>query len=415
MAQQNLLITDKQIPLWACTRAITIVRDTQTNWLSLKFTTNRTRASWRIKVGNSWLTVAKWPEVKTKDIRRNLPILMEKAMNNQEVKFSEDCFVTVGHLLTWYGNRIAENANLSDQRKKDVKSKLKCHLMPCLAELDISKITPSVLDDLLVWPLQKELSKGSVAKVFQTLKSAFNDACDLRKLTSNPITQIKISDFGDFSEDVKESKLKPRMVPWFLDELEEQHPMVKMICMIMLTTGTRIGETILAKWKDLDLVNELVWDIPTIDTKTKKAHSINLPKPLVTLLIEWKGFLKSRHQLGKYLFPGNQENTSIHYNDICALVHSFSAGEWSSHDLRKCARICWTNQGVDSMVAERLLNHGLGKVAEAYLDGMIDKRIEALTNHSTWLIKQNKNCYLLSPNSVQVKINNTQEFSKNNT
>ena len=67
------------------------------------------------------------------------------------------------------------------------------------------------------------------------------------------------------------------------------------------------------------------------------------------------------------------------------------------------------------MVAERLLNHGLGKVAEAYLDGMIEKRIEALTNHSDWLIKQNNNCYLLNPNSVQQKINNTQEFSKNNT
>ncbi len=49
------------------------------------------------------------------------------------------------------------------------------------------------------------------------------------------------------------------------------------------------------------------------------------------------------------------------------MVRSVSLGEWTAHDLRKLARTCWADLGVDYMVAEQLLNHSMTKLDQAYI------------------------------------------------
>ncbi|MDT4871946.1 hypothetical protein FQZ97_1071070 [compost metagenome] len=54
-------------------------------------------------------------------------------------------------------------------------------------------------------------------------------------------------------------------------------------------------------------------------------------------------------------------------------------GDWTSHDLRKLARTCWTELGVDHLIGEMLLNHAIRGVAAAYIHTQAqEKKREAL-------------------------------------
>lgn len=401
MSLISIKITDAAISANMGTPLVTVIRDTQNPMLQLRFRKCRNVASWRILHRNKWVKVGEWPETKTRDIRHGFSVLINKIRDKQEAKATKDCFTTVGDLLTWYDERMADNANLSVQRKKDIKSSVKCHLLPRLGDVNIQDIDKNLIDKEFVWPLQKILAKSSVVKKFHMIKAAFKDACDLDMLPVHPMATMRISDFGDFSEDAKESLLKPRMVPALLDEMAEQKLYIKMICMLMLTLGTRIGETILAKWRNINLSFDPAWDIPKVDTKTKKEITIHLPEQLVSLLTQWKAYQKQCCYKGPFLFPHFSDNKlSIPYETVRREIQAFSAGEWHSHDLRKCARQCWEEQGVDGLVAERMLNHTLGKTTRAYTGNAYALRLEALTEHCNWLEKQNKNCFILNPEST---------------
>jgi integrase len=272
--------------------------------------------------------------------------------------------------------------------------------MPRLGDLLIADIDKNILDKTMIWPLQKVLAKSSVVKKFHILKAAAKKAFNLDLLVNNPLAGFKISDFGDFSEDDKESKLKPRMVPVLLDEMQQQPLVIKMICMLMLSLGTRIGETLLAKWSNFNLTFDPAWDIPKQDTKTKSPITIHLPPQLTEMLIQWKAHQKQCRYKGKWLFPNADGKNSINYEKVRKSIQGFSASEWHSHDLRKCARICWEENGVDGLVAERMLNHTLGKTTSAYTGKAYSQRKQALIEHTKWLSQQNKNCFILNPEST---------------
>ena len=401
MSLVNVKITDGAISVNMSTPLVTVLRDTQNPLIQVRFLKNRNIATWRVLYRNRWHKVGTWPETKTRDIRHGFGALINKIANNEQAKAVKDCFTNVGDLLTWYEQRKSDDANLSEQRKKDIASAIKCHLLPRLAQAKFEELTHDFIDKKFVWPLQKQLAKGTVAKLFRTLKSAFYDALKLHMIITNPLIGIKISDFGDFISKVKGTRLQTYMVQPLLDELTEQPKIIKVIVMLMLTTGTRIGETRQAQWQHFDLSNKGVWVIPAAFTKTKKAHTITLPMVVIGLLLAWKAHQASAKYNGVYLFPNFIGKAALSANEASRLVHRFSFGEWSSHDLRKCARRCWAEQGVDFMVGERMLNHGLGKVAEAYLDTKISTLcLTALTTHSQWLSKQNKNSYILNPSST---------------
>lgn len=399
----NEKITDKLISAHLALPTVTRIRDTLNPLIQIRFGTKRAQGKWYLHHRNSWIKVALWPEVKTTDIRRNFSVLIEKVRNKQEITISTDCLLTVGDVLSWYDERMQEHANLSVQRKKDIASGIKCHLLPCLEKVDLDVINKSLLDKLLIWPSQKTLAKSSVTKIFHTLKAAFSSAFDLDLMPSNPIAGIKISDFGDFSSDRKEPRVFPYMVQALLDEMAEQTLILKTLCMLILTLGTRIGETRKAKWHNFNLGQDPVWIIPQQDTKTSKTHTIHLPADVVAMLKQWREYQLTCRYQGKFLFPNFTGKDCLSSNDALSMVHAFSSGEWSSHDLRKCARTCWQEQGVDSMVGEIMLNHDVGKVAEAYIGRAFMLRLEALEQHCLWLKMQKNNCFVISPVSVQSK------------
>lgn len=389
---ENTVITDKVIFTFEDQPEVTRIRCTKYRELQFRFNTNRSKGSWLIHSRNTWRKVGAWPTVKTKDIRSSLPSLLLTLNTGGKAAITSTEFTSVGDLLVWYGERMEDNSNLSDQRLKDIKSALKCHLLPRVGHLGINDVSLNTLDKSLIWPSQKILAKATVIKHFAILKAAFKDAFDLQIISTNQLASFKISDFGEFQTPPKEGRIKPKQVKAILADVIKQPAITYMITTIMITLGTRLGETRKARWDQIHLDDTPEWNIPAKNTKNGKAFDIKLPEKLAELLRQWKIYQTNRRYKGVYLFPDNAERKELNANQATGLFKAFSGGLWSSHDLRKVARNCWSNQKVDFMVGERMLNHSLGKVAETYLDSSAGAlRLEALEKHVIWIEAQHPN------------------------
>lgn len=389
-------ITDKLIAATAASPDVTEIRDNLNPLIKFRYSSDRSKGRWYIYY-KTWKKVGEWPVSKTAHVRQGFSVLMQKITKKEDARITVDCLSNVGELLTWFEERKCEDAHISTQRKKDIKSAVNCHLIPLIGNADFEDLTHAYLDRNFVWPLQKVLAKSTVSKLFRTLTAAFSDAHKLHMIESNILAGVNIGAFGDFKHKPKGSALKPYMVQALLDELAEQKTIIKMIVLLMLTLGNRIGETRQAKWSSFYFDKQAVWNIPGADTKTGEDHTIYLPKEVADLLLEWKEFQQSKHYKGKYLFPSATDKAAISSNEASALINEFSGGEWTSHDLRKCARISWAEQGTDLAVGERMLNHSLGKVTEAYLDTKVtDLKLIALNRHVAWLLSLKKDCFSLT-------------------
>ena len=396
MSLVNEKITENYLSVAAALPGITEIRDKLNPLIKFRYSTNRCKGRWYI-YHKTWKKVGEWPVSKTNSVRQGFSALMQKITKKEEARITVDCLSNVGELLAWFEERKCDDAHISDQRKKDIKSAVNCHLIPLIGGADFEDLTHAYLDRNFVWPLQKRLAKSTVSKLFRTLTAAFSDAHKLHMIESNILAGVNIGAFGDFKHKPKGSALKPYMVQALLDELTEQKTITKVIVLLMITLGNRIGETRQAKWSCFYFDDQAVWNIPGADTKTGEDHTIYLPKEVADLLLSWKAFQESKNYKGIYLFPSATDKQSISSNDASTLINEFSGGEWTSHDLRKCARISWAEQGTDLAVGERMLNHSLGKVTEAYLDTKVtDLKLIALNRHVAWLLSLKNNCFSLT-------------------
>ncbi|MCO6691712.1 tyrosine-type recombinase/integrase [Pseudomonas shirazica] len=151
----------------------------------------------------------------------------------------------------------------------------------------------------------------------------------------------------------------------------EREPMLGMLLMLMLSFGVRIGETRQARWENFDL-EARVWIIPAETTKTRTRHVLPLTDALVQCLSDYRRWLFRNGLEGPWLFcdkRGRPLSDSLARAWVAAAARSagLPTGRWSSHDLRKLVRVCWTFQGANTDAAEALLNHAQSALLKAYM------------------------------------------------
>lgn len=144
---------------------------------------------------------------------------------------------------------------------------------------------------------------------------------------------------------------------------------------IVLSCCTRIGETIMAEWKDIDLATG-IWHIPESNTKGKApSHTVYLS----AFAIRQFEALKTITGGGKWCFPS--EDGTSHLNEkaptkqigdrqaslraskplinrskgVSSLV--LGSEKWTPHDLRRTGATLLQTVDVDQHVIERMMNH----------------------------------------------------------
>lgn len=235
------------------------------------------------------------------------------------------------------------------------------------------------LGELLVMHVDSQRIKGTVAEVAATqsreqarkcltlLRSMFDFAEARGQVDSNPAYGIEPSKVGASKSAPRERKLDLAELRrlWIAIEQSRLAPSTAAAVKLLVLTGQRRGELLLAKWDHIDL-GEGVWMIPAANSKNRKVHTVYLST--VTLQL-----LRSLPRLGEYVFPGRVDGSPIGANTITTAILRLQGRKtrkrdekaplgdlepFSAHDLRRSfATGLGEYCAVQPHIVERTLNH----------------------------------------------------------
>lgn len=363
--------------------------------LRFRYRKNRARGSWfviQFAKGAKWKKAGDWPDIPAKTMLDKLPEVRARLLVDPSASVAVDAWETVGQVLEWQVERLKADRHLSADRKSTALSNIRAQLLPRLGSLRLAELGKAELDTRLIWPMQADYSLSHVKGVFADLKLALRRAKRLDKVTADPLGAVTFCDFIKTKIKPKGARLRHLAVPELLagwaDQME-QHPQDVAFAVLMLTHGTRISETRLAKWKNVSLTAR-EWFVPATDTKSKRDHVLPLTPQAVAFLKRYRETQQAKGYTGVYLFPSlTRSGKPLARGQSFQIFKRLGAGEWTSHDLRKLARTTWTELGIDSLVGKFLLNHALGELDATYVQthGEALKR-DALTRWHAWLDAQ---------------------------
>lgn len=368
--------------------------------IKFRYSTGRLKGSWYVVVHKQgkaiWRKVGSYPALTTDKLIKRLPdIMAEMAVNPNSNAVTAGRFETVADLMHWYIDRCQSSRHLTDRRRNAVSSIAKKHVIEKMGSTRISGIDHAAIDERLIIPMQAAgYSLSYIRQVYDIFRLSINQAHKLRLIEYNPIGGFKFTDFITASIKPKDSKLRSHNLPRLLQQLENaSNHEAKMLAVMMLLHGTRIGETHRIRWDWMDW-GDRAMVIPAEFTKTKQTHRIPLTDPAVAILKRYRHEQEYNQYTGVYLFP-NHRGESITSKRAGELVQLVSEKEWTAHDLRKLARSCWMDLGIDYMVCELLLNHKMRKLDQTYIHTHAEnqKRL-ALDKYHAWLRKNGFSCFL---------------------
>lgn len=392
MTTKRLRISDAAIKKHQGNDAIKRLRDERYP-LEFRYHKSRESGSWYLidKRKNNgrngkarWDRLGRWPQLKASVLFELLPKTIGLVALNQESVMSE--WATFGDCLSWYLQHVDGSRQITHKRKLVIKSAVIKHLLPALNSMPLNPVKKYQIKNALIWPLQAEHEVRTVKSYFSVLKAAFKQAAREELLETNPLADMQFSDFIQTPTKPKEGRLLPQMVNPLFDHLKTLRLKESMLVIMQLAHGTRLGETRRARWSQIDW-QERVWRLPGANTKSREPHVIPLTEQVLALLRRYR---KTQHDDAVLLFPSQtKRHTPISANTATAIYRDASQGEWSSHDCRKLARTRWADLGVDKFVAERLLNHKLSDLDQAYIHTTTETlKREALELYHAWLDDQ---------------------------
>jgi integrase len=256
------------------------------------------------------------------------------------------------------------------------------HIIPTLGRKRVSRLTPADVDRLMSEKIKSGLSVSTVRRVRAVLAQALRQAEVWGIVNRNVAAMTR----GPKATRQEGRTLTPKQAKQLLDSLRGSRH--EALFATMLSLGLRRGEALGLKWDDVDLKKgvlvvrrqlrretrtagadgEPISELVLVDVKTARSRrSINLPKPLVSLLkahqrrqkqdtaIAGELWQDSGHMfttvLGGPLDPRNV------YRDFQAATQAAGLGKWHPHELRHSAASLMLAQGVPIDVVAQVLGH----------------------------------------------------------
>jgi len=283
---------------------------------------------------------------------------------SQQVNYLE----TVGDVLRWHNGRMQQLRVLSADRKRCIRGALDAQLLPALGSVLVADLNRRTVERELIFPMQAAYSLAYVRKIWNVLASAFRRCVEAEFIEYNPLASVTFGSFRLGELLPRETNLLPANAADVLNLFNCEYPFdprAGAFGLLLLLFGTRQGETRKAKWSDFKL-DEGVWIIPAVDTKTRKRHELPLTDFALGFLRRYKANCLENEIRSRYLFWGIGDDC-MGAEAARYIVKRISDGNWHAHDIRKMVRASWATLGVDFLIGELLLNHSVGVVAKTYL------------------------------------------------
>jgi integrase len=182
-------------------------------------------------------------------------------------------------------------------------------------------------------------------------------------------------------------------LPDFMSALREQEGIAARALEFVILTATRTGETIGAKWSEINLADK-VWTIPAGRMKAGKEHRVPLAPRALAILHE----MISRHQMScvdheadAFVFPGGRHGKPLSNMGMAMTLRRMRREDLTVHGFRSSFRD-WAAERTTfpSEVAEMALAHAVGdRVEAAYRRGdLFEKRRRLMTAWADFFTKK---------------------------
>jgi integrase len=290
---------------------------------------------------------------------------------------------------------LKQYAQLRKRSWKDDRNKLEYDFIPVAGKMPVSEIDSKVIREILKRPLArgKPIAQN---RLHACLSKMFNWAADEELIDRSPVHGIKRK-MKETQKDrvLSESEL---LAVWKMTALAP--PLQGAAHRIMLVCLTRRGETMRARWKDIDFQKQ-VWVIPGSETKNGNPHSI----PLSALaLAEFKSLHEATGAY-EYVFTDILTRSPLRPDSVTQYIYRVqrtatlrtrlglkSVEKFTVHDFRRTAA---TNVGElmgSREPVRRLLNHtdpGATKVYDRHTyDRLKRQALDAWSDRLTAVVKK---------------------------
>lgn len=133
------------------------------------------------------------------------------------------------------------------------------HIYPAIGRMKIHDVTPMMAQSVLNKMLIKGYALASVRKVKFLMSQFFAYAKSCKWIKDNPVAECVVKATSEHKAKTNEvyKAIPIEIRKPFIDALEGQY-LLKPLCLTMMFGGLRTGETLALKWKDVDLVNDII-------------------------------------------------------------------------------------------------------------------------------------------------------------
>ena len=306
--------------------------------------------------------LGKWPALKASDLFKRLSEIRAQLLAGQRSSVKVDGILECDSLLLWFADHIEADKSFSEGYVEVAQSFISNHLLDAFAGVKLGELSKTVVYKRLYMPKQDAMAISTIKTMWGVLKRACSLAGKLELIARDPLAGVGWRDFTNAKESRRSGRIKPYQLPELAEHINESQYWHRLFFIMQLCHATRIEETSLVEWRHLSLDDGL-WYIPAENTKTGVEHRLPLAPAVVELLQDAKS--KSR---GRFVFSQSGKKPT-HTSTISRWYQQLSKDfgqKFTSHDMRKLARDYWQEIGVDSRVAESLLNHAQGDLEGRY-------------------------------------------------
>ena len=312
------------------------------------------------------VTIGPYPAISLKDANARyleLAAMVAKgkspAREQEREKQRGDEARTVEDLAKLYRADLSERSKNTDAGRGWI---FDAYIIPKLGRYPLIDITPT--DVLRVLDGIRATAPASAIAVHGTLKRMFDFAIARQVMLINPAAAIPSRAVGE--KKARTRVLDPREIGQLLRSLDSAkgEPETIKAFHLLLLTMVRREELLQSTWDEFSLDHAL-WAIPGERTKNGKTHVVPLSSQAVAILHEQKtrtgdiGLVLPGRTSGKPLSTGTLHESMKRNN-------SFGIAAFTPHDFRRSASTILHEQGWNSDVIEKALNHSMRGVRGIY-------------------------------------------------
>jgi len=337
------------------------------------------RYRYRLHGQREKVTIGPYPAIGLKDANaRHLELAAMVAKGKSPAREQErekqraDEARTIDELTKLYRADLSKRSKNTDAGRGWI---FDAYIIPKIGRHPLVDITPT--DVLRFLDGIKTTAPSSAIAVHGTLKRMFDFAIARQVMLINPAAAIPSRAVGE--KKARTRALDPREIGELLRALDNAkgEPETLNAFRLLLLTVVRREELLQSTWDEFNL-DACLWTIPGKRTKNGKTHVVPLSSQAVAILTEQKA---SGSGIGLALpgrMPGKPISTGTLHESM-KRNSSFGIAPFTPHDFRRTASTLLHEQGWNSDVIEKALNHTMKGIRGVYNKAeYLDQRREML-------------------------------------